>query len=123
MENNRQQKSRIHKIQYYGKTKELGRLLGLDETIVLLHLIDEEPRQYTYLEANLELSHTSLLRRLDELQRLGMIKKLPIRSNRRKTHVYDLTIRGEKLMRFIKEYEKEVTLPPEQKKIVKIEKS
>ena len=118
MDNNKQKEPKIQKIQVYGKSKELSRILGLDETTVLLHLIDEKPRQYSYLESNLELSHTSLLRRLNTLKNLGILKTHPIRSKRRNTHVYDFTIRGEKLMTFIKDYEKETKLPLEQQQIV-----
>jgi DNA-binding HxlR family transcriptional regulator len=123
MNNNKHQKSAVHKIQYYGKTKELTHILGLDETTFLLYLIDEGPKQYSYLETTLKLSHTSVLRRLNTLQDLGILKKQPIRSKRRKTHVYDFTNRGAKLMTFIKEYEKEITLPLEQQKIIEIEKT
>lgn len=118
MNNNKHQKSEVHKIQYYGKTKELTHLLGLDETAFILHLIDEGPKQYSYIETTVGLSHTTVLRRLEALQELGILKKQPIRSKRRKTHVYDFTIRGDKLMTFIKDYEKEITLPLEQQKII-----
>lgn len=123
MNNNKGQKSEVHKVQYYGKTKELMHILGLDETTFILYLIDEGPKQYTYLEDTVELSHTTLLRRLDALQDFGILKKQPIRSKRRKTHVYDFTIRGEKLMTFIKDYEKEIKLPSEQQKIIEVGKT
>jgi DNA-binding HxlR family transcriptional regulator len=110
------------KIPLFGKTKELGRIIGLNGTTELLNLLDERPYQYKDLEASLKLSHTSLLRRLNILQNLDIIKKNPIRSKRRETHEYDLTIRGVELIKFINAYEKEVKLPLSQQKIVGIEK-
>ena len=106
----------------FEKTKELGRTIGLEGTTELLKLLDERPRQYKDLEASLKLSHTSLLRRLNILQTLDIIKKNPIRSKRRETHEYDLTIRGVELIKFINSYEKEIKLPTTQQKIFKIEK-
>lgn len=108
------------KIYLFGKTKELGRILGLGGTNELLDLLDERPRQYKELEANLELSHTSLLRRLNILQTLDIIKKNPIRSKRRETHEYDLTIRGVELVKFINSYERDVKVPLSQKRIIEI---
>ena len=109
------------KIHLFGKTKELGRILGSEGTTELLNLLDERPRQYKDLEAALELSHTSLLRRLNILQTLDVIKKNPIRSQRRETHEYDLTIRGVELIKFINSYEKELKLPLSQQKIIELE--
>jgi len=109
------------KISYFGKTKELGKIIGQDGTIELLNLLDERPHQYKDLEVSLELSHTSLLRRLTILQNLDIIKKNPIKSKRRETHEYGLTIRGVELIKFINAYEKEIKLPLSQQKIVEIE--
>ena len=106
----------------FGKSKELGRLLGLDGTIELLHLIDNKPRQYKEIESIVELSHTTLLRRLTILQNLNIIKKQPIRSKKRGTHVYELTARGEIFIKDFQDYEKEIILPSSQQKIVEIRK-
>ena len=38
------------KIYTYGKTTELGRVLGLNGTIDILNLLDEEPRRYKDLD-------------------------------------------------------------------------
>ena len=112
-----QELSEIRKISIFGKTKELGRIIGLEGTLEILNLIDEHPRQYTDLEATIQLSHTSLLRRLTMLQNLEIIKKSPMRSKRRETHEYALTIRGANLMKFINSYEKEINVPTNQQKI------
>jgi DNA-binding HxlR family transcriptional regulator len=105
-------------IRQYNKTMELGNLLGQRGTIELLQLLDERPKKYTELEKTLSLSHTSLLRRLTILQTLDIIKKFPIKSKRRETHEYGLTIRGNELIKFIISYEKEIKLPLGQKQII-----
>jgi len=97
---------------------ELGNLLGQKGTIEILQLLEERPKKYTEIEKALNLSHASLLRRLTILQTLDIIKKCQIRSRRRETHEYGLTIRGVELMKFINSYEKEVKLPLSQKKII-----
>ena len=104
-------------IKVYGKSKELGRLLGLDGTIEILTLLDEHPRQYKDLSIHIDFSQTSLSRRLHLLQSLDIIKKQPIRSKRRETHEYTLTIRGAELMKFMHSYEKDMKLPFVQQKI------
>jgi len=82
------------KISSYNKTKELGRIIGLDGTTDILDLLDEKPRRYGEIESIIELSHATLLRRLNKLQLLNILKKKPIRSKRRETHVYDFTLCG-----------------------------
>lgn len=107
----------------FGKSKELGRILGLDGTIQILISLDEQPRQYKELNASIQFSQTSLSRRLHLLQSLDIIKKQPIRSKRRETHEYALTIRGAELMKFIYSYEKEMKLPSVQQKITTLKKT
>ena len=113
----------VIKIHSCNKTMELGNLLGQKGTIEILQLLEERPKKYTELEKALNLAHASLLRRLTILQTLDIIKKLPIKSKRRETHEYGLTIRGNELMKFIYSYEKEIKLPLSQQKIVQIEKN
>lgn len=108
----------VTKISTCIKTRELGNLLGQKGTVEILQLLEERPRKYTELETVSTLPHTSLLRRLTMLQTLDIIKKCPIRSRRRETHEYNLTLRGAELMKFINSYEKEVKLPLEQQKII-----
>jgi DNA-binding HxlR family transcriptional regulator len=110
----------VTKISTCIKTMELGNLLGQKGTIEILHLLEERPKKYTELETTLNLSHTSLLRRLTLLQTLDMVKKQPIRSKRRETHEYDLTLRGNELMKFINLYEKTIILPKTQQRVIEI---
>lgn len=65
----------------------------------------------------IEISHTSLLRRLNLLQSLDIIKTKPIRSNNRNTHEYEMTNLGGQLMSFIKRYEKRMNIPEIQQTI------
>jgi DNA-binding HxlR family transcriptional regulator len=108
----------IVKIHPYIKSMELGKIIGLVDTINLLKLLDESPKQYKDISTKLTLSQPTLSRRLMMLQNLNVIKKVPFRSNRRETHTYNLTPRGEQLINFINSYEKEVKLPLSQQKIV-----
>lgn len=106
----------------YGKSQELCRTAGLEKTMKLLSMLEEQPRRYKDLDFALEnLSQVSLSRRLKKLQLLNIIKQKPARSKRRDIHEYILTTRGELLMKFFQDYEKEIILPPEQQKITEIE--
>jgi DNA-binding HxlR family transcriptional regulator len=104
-----------------GKSKEFGNLIGLDGTLELLIFIEKNPRRYSDIESFSELSHASILRRLNKLQMLNIIKKQPIRSNRRGTHQYELTIRGEIFMKIFRDFDQEIKLPISQQKILEVE--
>ncbi len=116
-------KDYIIKVCPYGKCQELCRTLGKNGTLEILYLLEKEPQRYKDIDRILDkkLSQSSLSRRLKILQNLNIIKQQPKRSERRDTHVYDFTLRGEDLMKFLKDYEKEVKLPLEQQKIIGIE--
>ena len=115
-------KDSIVKICPYGKCQELCRTLGKTGTLEILYFLEEEPKRYKDIDKLLDkkLSQSSLSRRLKILQNLNIIKQQPKRSERRDTHVYDFTLRGEDLMKFLKDYEKEIKLPLSQQKITKI---
>ena len=118
MNDNNSKKNKIVADILLGKTKEFGRVLGLDGTLELLNYIEELPRRYTDIENYSELSHASLLRRLNKFQELNIIRKQPIRSQHRGTHVYELTSRGEMFMKEFRDYENEIKLPVSQQKII-----
>ena len=111
----------ILRIGMYDQTKELGKNIGLEATVDIICLLDEQPRQYKEIASSIKLPHTTLERRLKMLQTLHIIKKKPITSNRRETHAYNLTIMGMELMKFFKIYEKTMTLPASQQKVIEIE--
>lgn len=111
------------KISAFGKTTELGKIIGSDGTIQMLSLLSEQPKQYKDIEANTELPKTTLVRRINSLQQLKIIKKDPFIAKGRKTHLYSLTKIGSELMRFTHLYERTATLPASQQKIIEIENS
>ncbi len=115
-----EQESLEAKINPYSKSRELGKMLGLDETIDFLCLLSDCHMQYKDIASSLNLSHPSLSRRLIMLQNLNIIKKEPFRSKSRDTHVYALTLRGEKLIKFLLSYEKEINVSSFQQKIMEI---
>jgi DNA-binding HxlR family transcriptional regulator len=118
MDNKSKQSSRSNIVPHpFGKSKKLGRILGLDGTFEILSMLDEKPRQYKDLDAHIDFSQTSLSRRLTILQSIDIIKKQPVRSKRRETHEYTLTSRGAELMKLIASYEKEMKIPIGQQKI------
>ena len=118
--NNIHKNENIDKIDVFNRSKELGRILGFEGTTEILYYLDEKPRQYKDIEYDLNIPHATLERRLNELQTVHIIKKKPITSNKRETHVYNLTKSGIELMKFINKYEKMNTIPPSQKKIIEI---
>ena len=109
-----------NKVYPFGKSMELCKLLGFNDTITLLDLLTESPKQFKDLATSLNLSQPSLARRLTMLQTLNIIKKEPFRVKSRDTHTYNITIRGERLIKFIYSYEKEIKLPSSQQKIIEI---
>jgi len=111
------------KITAFGKSAELSQIIGFKGTIPMLDLVDEKPRQYKDIEENVEIPKTTLLRRINSLQMLNIIKKDPIIVNGRKTHLYSLTHMGSELMRFIHLYERTMIVPSPQQKIIEIEKT
>jgi len=109
------------KISAYGKTTELGKIIGSEGTTHMLSLLSEQPMQYKDIEASIELPKTTLVRRINSLQQLKIIKKDPFIAKGRKTHLYSLTKIGSELMRFTHVYERTVTLPSSQQKIIDVE--
>lgn len=119
MSNDNSSKDKIPiKLNTFGKTTELGKIIGSDGTIQMLSLLSEQPRQYKDIEAYIELPKTTLVRRINSLQQLKIIKKDPFIAKGRKTHLYSLTKIGSELMRFTHVYERSVTLPSSQQKII-----
>ena len=105
----------------FGKTKQLGRVLSHEGVTEILYSLNERPKQYKDFIAEIDLSNSTLERALKELLAYQIIKKMPITSNKRETHQYDLTPIGVELMRFIWSYEKIITIPISQQKIVETE--
>jgi len=109
----------IIKLAQYEKSSELFRILGLKQTQNILISLDGRPLQYKELRKTIDLTEPTLSRRLKDLQTFNIIKKEPIKSKRRDTHQYCLTVFGEEIIKFIKRYEKALILPSSQQKIVR----
>ena|SRR4030042_891744 len=110
------------KITAFGKTTELGKILGSEGTVPLLNFLAEQPRQYKDIEDTVDIPKTTLVRHLNSFQLLKIIKKDPYISKGRKTHLYSLTQVGSEMMKFIRFYERTTVMPSSQQKIVEIEK-
>lgn len=111
------------KVIAFEKTTELGKIIGSEGTIHMLNLLSEQPRQYKDIEMGIDLPKTTLVRRLNSLQLFKIIKKDPFIAKGRKTHLYSLTKIGSELMRFTHVYERTVTLPSSQQKIIEVNTS
>ena len=115
---NIQKNIHLKKIGTYGKSQELGRVLGHKGVMEILYLLNESPRQYKHLVKELRLANATLEVAINQLEAIQIIKTMPITSNNRETHQYHLTSIGVELMRFISSYEKIINLPNSQQKIV-----
>ena len=108
-------------IDVFENTKQLGRVLSHKGTIEVLYALQERPKQYKELDAELQLPNTTFENALKELHKsIRVIKKNQITSNNRETHQYALSQSGKELMKFINIYERIVTLPASQQKIIEI---
>jgi len=109
------------RIDVFGNTKQLARVLSHKGTIEILNALQERPKQYKELNAELNLPSTTFENALRELHKsTHVIKKSQITSNNRETHQYALSQSGKELMKFINIYERIVTLPSSQQKIIEI---
>lgn len=109
------------KINPYSNTIELGMTIGFEGAVSILSFLHEGPKRYKDIKANIIVKKSTLVRQLKKLLMLKMIEKQPIVANGRKTHEYGLTQNGMEFMRFAQKYERRMTIPPSQQKIVEIE--
>ncbi|HVQ01596.1 MAG TPA: hypothetical protein VMT57_08785 [Candidatus Thermoplasmatota archaeon] len=111
------------KIGFHGKSQDLGKILGHKGVTDILYLLNESPRQYKHLVKELNLANATLEVALNQLESIQIIKTMPITSKNRETHQYHLTLIGVELLRFLSSYEKMISLPLSQQKIIEIEKT
>lgn len=116
-------KTQTKKIGFHSKSQELGRILGHKGVSDILYLLNESPRQYKHLVEELKLANATLEVALNQLESIQIIKTMPITSKNRETHQYHLTPMGVELMRFLSSYEKIISIPSSQQKIIEIEKT
>ena len=114
-------KSSTIKIGVLENTKQLCRVLSHKGTLEILYVLQERPKQFKELYAELELPSSTFEDALTDLYNSTyVIKKNHITSKNRETHQYALTQSGKELMKFIQTYEKIITLPSSQRKIIEI---
>ena len=113
--------SSVVKISALENIKQLGRVLSHKGTTELLYALQERPKQYKELDAELKLPNTTFENALKELHgSVHVIKKNQITSDNRETHQYALSRSGKELMKFINIYGRIMTLPRSQQKIIEI---
>ena len=92
-------------------------------TLEILYALQERPKQFKELNAELDLPSSTFEDALTDLfNSTYILKKNPITSKNRDTHQYTLSQNGKELMRFIQTYEKIINMPSSQQKIVDIKK-
>ena len=109
------------KITPFRNTTEVGKTIGSEGAVSILNFLVDGPKQYKDFEADLDVKKTTLVRQLKKLLMFKMIEKQPIVANGRKTHEYGLTQNAMEFMRFAQTYERRMTIPSSQQKIVEIE--
>lgn len=109
------------KIGVLENTKQLCRVLSHKGTLEILYALRERPKQFKELYAELELPSSTFEDALTSLYNSTyVLKKNLITSKNRDTHQYTLSQSGKELMKFIQTYEKIITLPPSQQKIINL---
>ena len=100
-------------------TKQLCRVLSHKGPLEILYALQERPKQFKELFAELNLASSTFEDALTDLYNSTfVIKKNPITSKNRETHQYALTQSGKELMKFIQTYEKIIKIPQSQQKII-----
>lgn len=121
MKNKKTKDKKVIKLGVFENTKQLGRVISHCGAIEILQALNERPKQYKELDNETGLSSTTLKRVIKELLSVQIIKTMPMTSKKRETHQYSLTTVGIELMKFIDVYEKIMTLPEGQQKVIEIE--
>lgn len=115
-------KSSKIKVGVLENTKLLFRVLNHKGTLDILYSLKERPKQFKELYAELDLPSSTFEEALTDLfNSTYVLKKNVITSKNRDTHQYTLSQSGKELMKFIQMYEKIISLPSSQLKIVEIE--
>ncbi len=119
-----EKKSPVIKIGILEKTKQLCRVLSHKGALEILYALQERPKQFKELYAELDLPNSTFEDALTDLfNSTYVLKKNLITSKNRDTHQYTLSQSGKELMRFIQTYEKIIAMPSSQQKIIEIENS
>ena len=121
--NSKKNSSVIH-ISGFENTKKLCRILSHEGTIKILNALQEKPKLFRELFAELGLPSTTFETALKDLNKtVNIIRKTPIVADNRDTHQYVLNLIGKELIRFIRDYERFMALSIPQQKVLEIEKT
>jgi DNA-binding HxlR family transcriptional regulator len=108
----------------YEYSKRLGRILSHEGRIQILFALKQNPKIFSDLEAEVEIKGTTFDQALRELRKDGhLIRKSKTFAKNRETKQYILEPIGKDLIRFIDTYERAMSLPRPQQKILEVEKN
>jgi len=102
----------------FTNSTELGRLLGKQGTIHMLNMIFEKPMQYKNIGTSVDIPKSTLVRRLNSLYDLNIVRKDPFIANGRKTHLYSITKTGGDMLKFFQQFERMTSIHPMQQKLI-----
>jgi DNA-binding HxlR family transcriptional regulator len=114
--------SSVYHISGFENSKRLGKFLSHEGTIQVLYALQKRPKLFKELDAELGLPSTTFERALRDLnKKANIIRKSPIVADNRETKQYVLNPIGKELIRLIASYEKFMSVPKQQQKIIEIE--
>ena len=112
-----------NKTRLYEMTQSLGRCLSHLGSTDILFCLKDTPKRHKDFIKEIPLPVATIDRSLKELLAFQIIKKIPITSNNREFDQYGMTPMGVELMKFIFSYEKTISMPSTQQKIIEVETS
>jgi len=114
----------VVKIEGFENSRQLGRILSHEGAIQILSALQEKPKIYTELEAELGLPSSTFERGLRDLRNNAhIIRKSSVVVGNRDTKQYVLEPVGKEIIRVINSYERAVSLPKPQQKLLNVEKT
>lgn len=114
--------SSVFHISGFENSRKIGKILSHEGAIQVLYALQEKPKLYRDLDAELGLPSTTFERALRDLnKKVNIIRKTPIVTDNRETNQYVLNPIGKELIRFITNYEKFMSMPKPQQKVLNVE--
>ena len=112
----------IVKISGYENSRKLGKFLSHKGTIPVLVALQEKPKQYRELDAELGLPSTTFETALRDLYtKAHLIRQSPIVADNRETHQYVLNPIGKEIVKSFISYERYISSSKPQQKILEVE--
>jgi DNA-binding HxlR family transcriptional regulator len=97
----------VYKIEVFKTLKDITNLLGKKHTIKILQYLNYDPMRYKDIKNLLKSDDNTLSRRMKDLVNFNLITKLEVFKGKQKISEYTLTEKGQKLINFFKDFEKE----------------